>query len=214
MKRDLENHVDYIALSDLLDELKSNLYSCLDEQAREEIEYLRAINAKLLKRVADLEQKLTQLTQEKDKQLAQTPLATILGQREVILYCPKSSPRLLPKCPNCDENRTLVFASPQGRLYTENCKCAQVIGREYKPVEWRLYEMQKRGKRVLTWFTAKDDPNGVSGARHVTDDNIYHGQPYDMLNVYNIYFNNEAECQLYCDWLNNNPESVFNDMIE
>lgn len=110
------------------------------------------------------------------------------------------------KCNKCDENRKIHFTSPQGKKYTEDCRCAK---RHYKyfPKEATLCKFYVRKEnfgwddnRYYTVVDCDDDYDRYERADHVytSSDDI----DYEKVNSYNAVFLNEEDCQKFCDWKN------------
>lgn len=110
------------------------------------------------------------------------------------------------KCNKCDENRKIHFTSPQGKKYTEDCRCAK---RHYKyfPKEATLCKFYVRKEnfgwddnRYYTVVDCDDDYDRYERADHVytSSDDI----DYEKVNSYNAVFLNKEDCQKFCDWKN------------
>lgn len=128
----------------------------------------------------------------------------------VALFKPKGSLFRLDKCEKCDENRRIHFQSPSGRDLQEECECA----RGYYPVSPVLYTMVKFHRyiknqdcNVYTFFQAEsDDDYDYYRAEPIACTNLYHGQDFSELYAElqeNVFFEDEAQCRLYCDYINN-----------
>ena len=110
------------------------------------------------------------------------------------------------KCNKCDENRKIHFTSPQGKKYTEDCRCAK---RHYKyfPKEATLCKFYVR-KENFGWddnryYTVVDcddyyDRYERADFVYIFSDDI----DYEKVNSYNAVLLNKEDCQKFCDWKN------------
>lgn len=115
------------------------------------------------------------------------------------------------KCNKCNENRKIIFKSPSGKEYSENCKCS--IGKQiYVPMRVDIYEISLRNIGTGTANVFFREQKGCN-------DNIYYqsAEYYDNKIIVeddadfvsldietknDFYFVSEEKCQEFCNWYN------------
>lgn len=151
------------------------------------------------------------LIQQERRNVQRERLAELFKQcgMNVALFKPKGSLFKLDKCEKCDENRMIHFKSPSGIDLQEKCECA----RGYYPVSPVLYRMVKFHRYiknqdcdVFAFFQDEsDDDYDCYRADPIACTNLYHGQDFSELYAElegNVFFEDEAQCRLYCDYIN------------
>ena len=135
------------------------------------------------------------------RELRTAKIKELFGDYIVIGWGVKQKITLPPKCDKCDKNRHVHFKSPSGKDLIEPCQCAKGIN-EYHPLELSLVRIQQdsifNGKRRIASYYApcvhsSDDYRDVF-------DRIYKGEPFDMVNAYNVVFLDKETCEKYCEW--------------
>ena len=128
---------------------------------------------------------------------------------------------LREKCDKCDENRKIHFTSPQGKPYSEDCKCATRYY-SYFPKEATLSKFYVR-KKDFRWDD-KGETDFYNRYYTVTDNDEYDryeatnevytssGIDFADVNKHRAVFLRQEDCQKYCDWLNERvKEKLKND---
>ena len=114
------------------------------------------------------------------------------------------------KCDKCDADRYIHFLSPQGNKCKEKCNCATYTLR-YFPEEATLAKFVVRKKNFFggdpnktefygRYYTVekRDNDDEYESASDV----YFHDFDCKKVNRWRAVFMNEADCQRYCDWLN------------
>lgn len=105
------------------------------------------------------------------------------------------------KCDKCDKDRMIHFKSPSGKDLTEPCQCAKGK-KEYTPYDLHLVGIKQSNvfngeRRTFNYYEPfvhdSDDYRDVF-------DRVYKGEPFDMVNAYNVVFLDKETCEKYCAW--------------
>jgi len=108
----------------------------------------------------------------------------------------------LPKCNKCDDNRLIHFISPAGRKMTERCDC-DICMPYYIPNEVRLVEFEaSHDSDHYSLYYKKTYDTLCDYYKEVKVYNRDELTPYIQLNRTYTAFLSKEECQMYCDWLN------------
>lgn len=148
------------------------------------------------------------------------------GEFNTILYSADYIYVYAGKCNKCDDDRKINFLSPLGKEMKEDCECSKAY-RKYtvKPyycTEFRVNRYRKDDEMpLLMWYKRyRDYSSDYDGYTYDSSDlvkNIYSpDMNYETIfNDYkhSIYFRNEADCQNYCEWLND-KNRITDDMID
>lgn len=131
------------------------------------------------------------------------------------------------KCPDCNEDRKIAFASPQGNVYTETCQTCGVRIVEYQPVEYVLASVRKRfryesgadGTEPCDLYYAPSGDDDIDGASRFDLENVVAELPEEggMPSLFktqregeddccpsysDTLFCDKRDCQTACDWIN------------
>lgn len=214
--------------SKLVDAAKDSLKSELGS-LRSRNEYLEKRNKELEDKArevsskeSDLEYKAQNLRREVEKEFYSTAIDDLFKDalEHSQLWFGDNTPHEKPKCDKCDENRNWVFTWPDGTTTTKKCTCSQ-------PDYW--YEPKETYIDTLT-YKLKDSnyPSEryyrLLKSYQYTGDSRYSDYSYVQFEIQFVYdkfcddvlekreqlgygkwigFTSKAECQKYCDWLNN-----------
>lgn len=109
------------------------------------------------------------------------------------------------KCDKCDENGNITFYSPQGRRYTERCKCREEIAVHF-PEETKLVVIHARNKSWSEdeFYYRKVKGEGESFCEYI-DCKLIKNSDFVSADVdrFRTVFANKEDCEKYCEWLNN-----------
>jgi hypothetical protein len=174
-----------------------------NEKLKKEIETMR-------KQVQDVKNKEIRLEREKSdlmNTVRKERLSELMKDFQVERFMVTTIKMLAQKCDKCDSDRILHYKTPLGKAQKERCDCYDDSVIIHKPKTMLCTEFQisrNNNKKLSMWYKRK-----LSGDEDYYDSSAYfkegyNGQPYESLNVHDIFFDTENECQLYCDWLNRN----------
>lgn len=200
-----------------VDEFKQSLIKAVKTEYQEEMERLRKENKELnifKKRKEEMErehqEKLRKVELDKkqfERDLKYKRLSELLGENMLIGYSPKAQYSQKPKCDKCDDARHIHFKSPSGKDCYEDCPYCHGIICDYIAAEKICYKFAQSKKsygdnKFPMWIYFKfEDSKDSETYESCTD--IYHGEEFDKVNSYRIIFFNKADCERYCEWLNN-----------
>ena len=147
------------------------------------------------------ESRLQTEVEEYKRTLRQEKIKELFGDCIVIGWGVRRKNVLPPKCDKCDEMRYIHFKSPSGKDFAEPCQCAE--GKiEYHPLDLHLIRINRddavnNERRIRRYYA----PSGSdeSDYRYVFD-RIYKGEPFNMVNAYNVVFLDKETCEKYCEW--------------
>lgn len=134
-------------------------------------------------------------------------LDTLLEPLRIIRFRAVVENKLGPKCDKCDDNREVEYITPLGRKKKEDCEC-NVRKRVYQPEEYLVSEFstERNGQQLNIWYKRSryaDSDHEVYDSRTDYCKVIYaSGMSYENLKTHETFFDTQAECQAYCDWLN------------
>lgn len=113
-----------------------------------------------------------------------------------------------PKCSNCNENRKIIFTSPQGKTIEQSCECAGSDG-YYHPKQTELEKINLWKDRYDRKFVVtpqyenrSDDDNRWSSLKLKTVIDVFDKESAGDIRRYESVFSSKEECQKYCDYLN------------
>lgn len=188
---------------------------------KKELEELKEFKNKRHKFIADYEAQIREIkhhaesveraAKESEEKWKKARLHQLLGDYLVIGWEIGSTYELGEKCDKCDVNRKIHFTSPQGKPYSEDCKCATRYY-SYFPKEATLSKFYVR-KKDFRWndngetdyynryYTVVDDDEYD---RYESANVVYSSSNVDFaeVNQYRAVFLRQEDCQKYCDWLN------------
>ncbi len=108
----------------------------------------------------------------------------------------KTTGEMKVKCNNCDSDRQLIYISPRGVKQGEACKCNQ---REINHTPVYVYlcssNSSNDGSPIQRYYRRKDCNI------YYSTENIYKGNPFEEIKLYEVIFLDKEKCQEYCDWL-------------
>lgn len=143
---------------------------------------------------------------ELKRKAARMPVKEFFGQHAAIMWKAGYHYENGEKCDKCDDRRYIKYVSPAGRKQEERCTCYknEIV---YEPEEMRLVELSrdKRDGVLRFWFKPYNDGDGYSSGKMI--ESVWSDEPFSEIDKYETYFNSPEECQLYCDWLNENKRS-------
>ena len=176
-------------------EVKQRLERIADENAS-----LQALNNSLKKQLAEYKQREYELAEgERQLRLAakKMPLKEFMGQYEVVMYQATMKHEYGPKCDKCDDKRQLYYRTPLGNDATEPCKCAKMF-RVYRPQMQVLYSISKRNHKLLAWYRPYPHEDAFESGKLAEQ---FYNQDIEFadLDKHKAYFENESDCQAYCD---------------
>lgn len=203
-------------LTEYQEKMKEALLSSVKSKfdaIKAENENLKEQNAKLKKKVEEIDNRERHLKIEKSNMLRDVRkerLSELMKDFHIIMYKIYQDHIMPEKCNKCDDNRNILFNSPSGKVLKENCECKNAE-KFYKPIEYQCksFKIDRDGKKMDAWYEENKKNNG--------DDDYYErsysqhcGKIYDETmeykdgdEYYNLFFKTKEECQKYCDWKNN-----------
>lgn len=198
-------------------EFKQALMGSVKDEYKSEMESLRTENAELQKIKKNWESikneyrnKQVELASEKQiykSQLRRVKLRELMVDFKIIMYCADSYYVDNPKCDKCNEKREIPYTLPSGRPSLEKCSCATRT-MKYKPAQHEIYEFNLNGNdnRIHMHYQESDNENQVYNRTQYGETAYKQGMEYSAINKQETFFENESDCQLYCDWLNNGKD--------
>lgn len=212
-----QDEIEYNPLDEILEQTTSALLKAAKNNVAVTMAELKRENAALKKENTRLmneraqafarERELEIKEAELNRMAAQMPIDKFFGQRSVIMYKPSLARLGQPdKCDKCNENRSIPYFTPLGKLQYEACVCSEYTY-GYKPNEMILTELRKDNRKLMMWFKPYDrDEKGYTSSDFVEDTAVYKlGDNFAEIDKYKAYFRDLADCQAYCDWLNTTP---------
>lgn len=203
---------------EMVEEFKEKLRASVKQEIKDEIERLkseleeikvfRSERVKYYEALKEAQQKANRAEAEykRKAELAKREARSeraqeLLRNISVVGYRPKAIYTDRPKCDKCDEHRKIHFKSPQGRECTEDCACATKIIR-YEPCEAQLLRLTVNDKSISSYYTRVEvgydyDIYDCSASVWEKEEDSFEKTPR-----YCTVFLEEANCQAYCDWLN------------
>ena len=198
----------YVKMKDALKEhVKINL-----EYTQKQNEDLKSqINA-ISKRNSEISRELSKLQSEKDKfqrEARQIRLKELMKDFYHIYYYANYEYEIGEKCDKCDADRNIIFKSPSGRHYVEQCECYFKRRKKYIVIIKNCVSFAVRNGNFIAWYSEydpKDEDGGYKSSDVISKDNIYKdGMSFAELNKEEPYitkFINLEDCQKFCDYLN------------
>lgn len=205
----------------MVDEFRLSLMQSVKKEFLDKMQRLEKENAELreVKRnwerlKSEYEEKQRELRyqiEQERRNVQRERLAELFKQcgMNVALFKPKGSLFMGEKCEKCDDDRMIHFKSPSGRDCKERCECCH----GYYPVSPVLYNMvtfhryiKNQDCNVYAFFKDEsDDDYDYYRADPIACTNLYHGQDFSELYAElkeNVFFEDEEQCRLYCDYIN------------
>jgi hypothetical protein len=210
-----------------IEEFKQALRESVKEETKAEIaslkkelEELKEFKNERHKFIADYEAQIREIkhhaesveraAKESEEKWKKARLHQLLGDYLFIGWEIGSTYELGEKCNKCDENRKIHFTSPQGKPYSEDCKCATRYY-SYFPKEATLSKFYVRKKNFCwndneetdyyyRYYTVTDHDEYD---RYEDINKVYTSSDIDFaeVNRYSAVFLRQEDCQKYCDWL-------------
>lgn len=208
----------------ILTEFADKMKSVLLENVKTEIESIRAENEKLklendelkanVRAVRQKEQELKYRENDLERLFFQKKFSELLTPivEKYTGYYVDYSYKNRPKCSNCDENRKIIFTSPQGETIERSCDCAGSASyyhpRQTELEKIDLWKDRYDRKFVVTpqYENKSDDDNRWSSLKLKTVIDVFEKETADDIRRYESVFSSEKECQKYCDYLNLHKE--------
>ncbi len=211
-----------------VEDFKQSLRDAVKEEIKDkiaslekELEDLKKFKNERHKFIADYEAQIREIkhhaesversAKESEEKWKKARLHQLLGDYLVIGWKIGYTYELGEKCNKCDEDRKIHFTSPQGKPYSEECKCATRYY-TYFPKEATLSKIYVR-KKDFSWndngetdfynryYTVTD---ADEYDRYESTDEVYTSSDVDFekVNQYRAVFLKKEDCQKFCDWLN------------
>lgn len=210
-----ENIYEPTLADEILTEASAKLMAAIKQDVAAHIREIETRNERLEADNKNLREKVSAANQEKrelekrrkelERKAARMSIKDFLGQRAVIMYRADCNYVAGQKCDKCNDGRVRPYKTPLGSDATEQCPCS-VRHRVYEAKEFVMSSMSKggRGGDVHVWFKQYGEEDAYSSSTFVKNKNVYSGNgDFDSLDMYKTFFLEEAQCQAYCDWLNN-----------
>lgn len=203
----------------IMEEAKKRLYETIKTQQSEHFagiakrcERLEEENFNLravINGVEERERRVLNAETELKKKAAKMPVKDFFGQHAAIMWKAGYRYDNGEKCDKCDDRRFIQYKTPLGHEKEERCDCYK-SEKVYEPEEYALTELRRNGRdgALLFWFKPYNESDGDGFSSGVLVKSVFSGQPFEELEKYNTYFNNEDDCQAYCDWLNNDSQLI------
>jgi len=204
----------------LIDDLKQSLAKSIKKEFIEKMESLEKENFDLqdvknnFNKIESIyKEKLRELEREKQNLKTETKrmrLSELMDDKKSVMHMVNWTHLKHPKCDMCNDKRELVYKDPKGNTVKTQCDCngSTIV---YKPglavlYEFRLddydnklrtfYRKQDSSRENKEYFTLDKDSSICSPRVYSKEMN------FENLDSYNILFDDEKDCQKYCDWLN------------
>lgn len=215
---DEEIYDNYNEFDVQIKEFQQALIKGVKQQYIDKLNELTEENARLqdvADRMVEIERehkaKLRELDEEKMnlvRKVRRERISELFSDQKVIMYRADYNMIPIEKCTECDKDRHIHFLSPQGIEAKAPCRCNKST-KVYAPRTDVAYEINIRNadKRANVWYKVnkegKEDEYLSNISRYC--DYTYKGEPFESLkpSMYELFFEKEADCQRYCDWLNN-----------
>lgn len=204
----------------MIDDLKHMLMRKVKREIQDEMERLKAENAKLQEvkekwddLVGDYkekEYKMKYTLEEERRKIARMRLADLFDAcgMNVILYKPTKHLVYGPKCDKCDADRYIHFTSPSGKEMKEYCECRKSI-KIYAEKPYKLIRFYRDARKNLSVTAIYEDNSNESyddfRPCSVKCEKVYAGESFDTIYAeYEsaVFFEDEAKCKEYCDYIN------------
>lgn len=205
------------------DSMRAVLRSINPEMSRK-FDKLQAENDKLNEAHDDLVRSYEELKREGDVYRARVnmPLREAwLGEAFEMLaevttvYLPELKESGWPdKCPDCNDQREIVFTSPQGREYCETCercgysKVMYAVGTTTLKVIEKADASQREDGTYEAALMFENGARLIYGSEWFRRANVIRKLPKELSSVFDKcsnglpMFTNEEDCQKVCDWIN------------
>lgn len=184
-------------------------------QLTEENAHLQGIADRMQEIEREHKAKLRELDEEKMnllRKVRRERISELFSEKKFIMYRADYDMVPVDKCSECDEKRQIHFLSPQGIAVHANCICNKsnkvYHTRTDVAYEINIHNMEKNSPNV--WYKVKNEGKDDEYLSNMTNycRLTYKGEPFESLKdkYYDIYFENEEDCQRYCDYLNNKED--------
>jgi len=199
-----------------IDELKQALKQSVRKEFLEKMELLEKENAELQSvknRMTEIEyeqikfqEDMKRETREAQVKARRERLIELFGENMTVAWGVECVGKERPKCDKCDENRNIIFESPQGRICRENCDCS-IKDYIYEPEEYKLIKLEVESKDMPRYYRYYTNNTINPTSEYCNTSNVYKdGDPFDKGNYYQIVFLDKETCQKYCDYKNKTPD--------
>jgi hypothetical protein len=207
------DEIFFEAREKLINSLKGTVKQYV-ENVKLENEQLKQDLEKMRKQVQDVKNKERILEREKSdlmNTVRKERLSELLKDFEVERFMVTTARMLAQKCDKCDDDRILHYKTPLGKDQKERCDCYEDSVNINKPKSMLCTEFKvdsHNGNKLRMWYKRNiyDKEDYYDSSAYLKE--CYNEQPYESLDKYNIFFDTEEECELYCDWLNRDIDLV------
>lgn len=202
-----------------IDSFKESLLNSVQDKYKSEMKRLRKENAELQvvkhefeKIKSEYRQKELELEFEKKNMLRKVRgerLSTLMEDVSMDMYAVDCEFVKGDKCQNCDGNRRIHFRSPQGNAVSEACLCNK-SKRVFSPTLAVCYafKLQNWGDcdgMVLRYQLQADKTEDImelTGRKIGYVTSKTKAADFEKMDIFDSIFKTIEECQVYCDWLN------------
>jgi hypothetical protein len=205
-----------------VEQLKDTLKSSVKQEIQDELERLRKENSELQeikntmsKYKNEQSAKMRELEQAKSNAIytvRNERLAELIASVNPLLYQVGTKSTRGEKCDKCDSNRQIEYTTPLGRIAKEYCPCGDYqttfIVEPVIATQLRINRYGDQKPPVQVWYRTERKLNSDDDYAFMCKDvNVYQeGVDLASLDRYKVWFEKEADCQKYCDWLNMNQK--------
>ena len=211
-----------------VEDFKQSLRDAVKEEIKakissleKELETLKEFKNERQKFIADYEAQIREIknhaasvereAKNSEEKWKKARLYQLLGDYLIVGWKIDSTYVLGEKCDKCDDDRKINFTSPQGKPYSEDCKCATRYY-SYFPKEATLSKFYVRKKNFYGGDNGESDfynryytvVDADEYDRYESTDEVYTSSDVDFekVNQYRAVFLKKEDCQKYCDWIN------------
>lgn len=203
-------------------EFKEKMQDVLLESVKQDIAAIKDENKSLKIKNQELQQECLKAQQLKSaiecqkanllSAVRRERLGELLKDFQVVMYKPYNEGAFTPKCNKCDDDRKLAYLTPLGKKQYETCDCKKsveyYVPQEYVLTEFKMDNYYEKKKPLLMWFKIKrserEDYDYCSYDSSTHCETVYEkGMDFEKIKTYDTFFKDVADCQKYCDWLNN-----------
>lgn len=204
-----------------IDALKDAIRNSVKSEILEEMNRLRAENAKLQDIKEHFEEMKRDYERKKDEcdrtvhnaehNAKRMRLAELMKDHKVVKWKISWECAYGPKCGKCDSKRTVKVKLPSGRMVEDSCECNTGVEKYYYPKMYLLTTFTDRfrtGEIIAHYSEVKSGNDAYYQLYdHTECDNFTADEKKEAIeslndNVEKILFDQEDECQKACDRLN------------
>lgn len=219
---EFENYYEPTLADEIFNEAMEKFKETLKDNVKENLKYIQEENKRLKKENDELKKREREISskehmldiREKDLETRtewtfyKKKFSEILNPLEenVTFWKVEYEYRQKDKCNLCDDNREIIFSSPQGKEIKEKCDCDKNY-RYYKPAldQIAVIKLWKSTNGKEFTVTPKYDNNDYDEryCTLVVDEIIsFNIKDVDKYKSYSSIFKTKEDCQKFCDWLN------------